>query len=159
MFVIDSSSLVNAWDNYPVDKFPSFWNWLGSELSSGHVLIPVVVEQEVKFKFPDIYDYMTSLSYSPVPVDVSIVSYSMILKKVIGVEEDQYGPKGVDENDIFVIASAHCKDMILISDEGVQFTVPKNLANCKIPMVCQLAEENIECIKLIDFINRSSLSI
>lgn len=154
MHVIDSSSLVSAWDNYPCEQFPQFWQWIKNKIVSNEILVPEVVINEVSYKFPECGEYVKGFT-TPLAIDANIISYAMGLKSVIGVTEDHYHPKGVDENDLLIISSAFCTGRILITDEHFQTAPPKEKSKAKIPLVCKMAAEDIEWINLISYIRGS----
>ncbi|WP_419812565.1 DUF4411 family protein [Bacterioplanoides sp.] len=154
MYVIDSSSLVSAWDNYPFEQFPQFWQWFKEQVVSTEIYIPEVVVDEVSYKFPDCGEYVKGFT-TPLAIDAKIISYAMTLKSVIGVNEDHYHPKGVDENDLLIISSAFCTGRILITDEHYQVAPPKEKSKAKIPLVCKMAVEEIRWTNLISYIRES----
>ena len=77
------------------------------------------------------------------------------IKRLLGIEEDNYHSKGVGENDLFIIVAAKIEGAQLVSDEGRQFKLPDNMAKYKIPAVCDLAEVDVPCIQFIDLIKNS----
>lgn len=42
MQVFDASSMLYAWDNYPVRQFPGLWNWLATQIEENAFVIPSV---------------------------------------------------------------------------------------------------------------------
>lgn len=79
----------------------------------------------------------------------------MRIKHLLGIEEDQHHPKGVGENDIFIIATASVHGLTLVSDEGRQFKKPDILAKRKIPAVCELSGVGVSCINFLQLIRTS----
>ncbi|MCB4752516.1 MAG: DUF4411 family protein [Sulfurovum sp.] len=47
---IDASSIIYAWDNYPIEQFPGLWEWLCGEVGDGNLCISCVAFDEVKNK-------------------------------------------------------------------------------------------------------------
>ena len=61
-------------------------------------------------------------------------------------------PKGIDENDLELIATASLVDFIVVSEES-QLKSPKNPANTKIPLACEI--NKIECCAFLEFLKNS----
>lgn len=52
MHVFDASSMIFAWDNYPISQFPPLWTWIAEQLGDGHALLPKVAFDETAHKAP-----------------------------------------------------------------------------------------------------------
>ena len=39
MRVFDASSMIYAWDNYPIGQFPGMWEWMGSQIEAKQVVM------------------------------------------------------------------------------------------------------------------------
>jgi len=124
MLVFDASSIIHAWDNYPPDLFPPMWDWLETEVANGNVAIPGVALDEVHKKVPDCGAWLVVADISVLPLTSDVLAESVRIKHLLGIEEDQYHPKGVGENDILIIATARLQGSTLVSDEGRQFKSP-----------------------------------
>ncbi|AFT90167.1 hypothetical protein LMG9964_06239 [Paraburkholderia phenoliruptrix] len=79
----------------------------------------------------------------------AVLSEAMRIKALLGINDDRYSPKGVDENDLFIIASAKLNGRELISNEGRQLALPQLMPNCKIPAVCGLPIVNVSCLDFV----------
>lgn len=154
MPVIDTSSVVHAWDNYPIGNFPKFWIWLEEQFSSGGILIPSVAYAEVGHVSPDCHAWLKSKSIGKVTVDSAIAKHAMHIKSALGIANDNYG-SGVDENDILIIATAKAKGLSLVSNENRQPTLPPALKRYKIPAACALPSVNVHCENLAEHIRQS----
>ena len=84
-----------------------------------------------------------------------ILQEAMRIKTLLGIQEDRYSPKGVDEKDLLIIATASIEGLVLISDEAKQATLPRDLAKMKIPAVCADVHVDVECIDFITLIKQS----
>ena len=47
MRVFDASSMIYAWDNYPVQQFPGLWEWMADQISTEELQISAVAFDEV----------------------------------------------------------------------------------------------------------------
>jgi len=53
MQVFDASSMIYAWDNYPVKQFPALWKWIAGQIEQKLLVMPRVAFEEVAGKTPD----------------------------------------------------------------------------------------------------------
>jgi len=157
MQVIDASSIVLAWDIYPLDQFPNFWSWIASDLESAAIVMAEPNALEVKQVSPDCYQWLSS-GLTILPIDNAIVTQALKINQAIGVANGQYHPKGVDENDVLCIATAKVSGRTVISDEAVQASKPPDKKRYKIPAVCQLTDIDVECIRLNQLIRSSGIT-
>src|SRR5687767_10465172 len=106
MRVIDASSLVFAWDNYPVANLRTLWAWIESEFSLRNIVLPRVALEEVGHVSPECKRWVTDIpEFSPVEVDNNIIAGALAINSILGIQNDQYG-SGVDANDVIIIATA-----------------------------------------------------
>lgn len=154
MRVIDASSIVHAWDNYPIDNFPKFWDWIDQEFSSSSLLVRCVAFDEVAHVSPNCCDWLKDKSVNRIEVTSTIAQHSKTLKGRLGITNDLYGT-GIDENDIIIIATAIDLKHPLISNEGRQLSLPTKLKNYKIPAVCAMNDVKVECINVAEYIRQS----
>ena len=152
---IDASSIIYAWDNYPIEQFPKVWEWLCEEVGNGSLAISKVAFDEVKRKIPECAKWMDDCEISKIDVTRDILKFALEIQTLLGIEGDNYHPDGVGENDIIIIATAKHLETMLISNEKKQPGLPKNKKRYKIPAVCRLAEVDIECIDFLEYIRRS----
>jgi hypothetical protein len=155
MQVFDASSVIYAWDNYPLDQFPPLWKWLGSQVQEQSLAIPEVAFDEVTHKAHDCADWLKQYDVRHLAVSNAILANALSIKTLLGIVGEKYHPKGVGENDILIIATTQMHNAELISDEGRQKIAPDVLAKRKIPSVCSLPEVAVPCINFLDFIKRS----
>lgn len=156
MQVFDASSMIHAWDNYPVEQFPGLWEWIAEEITSGRLVIPSVAFEEVSHKVPECCVWLRGNNIERVDVTNAILQEAMNAKTLIGVVNDSYHPKGVDENDLLIIATAKIKHADLVSEEARQPVISVNEpTKRKIPAVCALHQVSVNCINFIDYIKRS----
>ncbi len=42
MYTFDASSVIHAWDNYPIEQFPPLWDWFYSQINDEQFSIPEI---------------------------------------------------------------------------------------------------------------------
>ncbi len=155
MHIFDASSIIYAWDNYPIENFPPMWTWMSNQIACGKFSISKIALQEVVHKSPDCGDWLQKHPIAVQSLTNDALQQALAIKQILGVIEDNYHGDGVGENDILIIAIAKVNGKILVSDERRQFTLPKNMARYKIPAVCELEEVRVDCISFIELIKNS----
>lgn len=155
MQVLDASSALYAWDNYPVEQFVGLWDWIADLVNKEKVVIPKVAFQEIKHKSPDCADWFSKCGVKRLDATPEILSEALRIQSELGIKNDQFHPKGVDAKDIEIIATALVHKAELISDEGRQAQLPKEIKRRKIPSVCAMASVGVSCISFIDYVKRS----
>jgi hypothetical protein len=154
MQVFDASSMIYAWDNYPVAQFPGLWNWLADRVNTRVIQMSAVAFDEVEHKVPECSAWLRDANLEKLPVSEEILIEALRIKGLLGIVEDKFGG-GVGENDLIIIATAKLHQVELVNDESFQPALPKVMANCKIPAVCNLASVNVPWINFIGYLKRS----
>jgi len=134
--VIDASSIVYAWDNYPIGQFPRFWELIHNACNKGDRCIPRPAFDEVGHVCPDCADWLRDAGTKVMPITNDVLIEAARIKGQLGIANDGYHPKGVDENDLLIVASARVAQSELISNEAKQPTLPTDKKQYKIPAVC-----------------------
>lgn len=154
MQVFDASSMLHAWDNYPISQFPGLWSWIAGRVAQGVIRMSEVALDEVGHKAPECVDWLKASGLQKIAVTDSILQEAFRIKGLLGIEEDQYG-NGVDENDLIIIATAKLNHGELVTDEAFQASANKLKRNWKIPAVCNMDSVGTPWINFIDYIKRS----
>lgn len=157
MPVFDASSLIYAWDNYPEPQFPAVWEWIASQFTAGGFVLPSVAHEEVGYKTPECVDWLRAHAVTITAISNSIIQEATRVKSLLGIVDDRYSPKGVDESDLFIIATAKLRGLELVSDEARQNDIPRIPANMKIPAVCALPTVAVPCLNFIELIKESEV--
>jgi len=157
MQVFDASSMILAWDNYPVEQFPPLWRWIASQIEAEVFAMAKVAYTEVEHKYPECAQWLKENDIPCIDATNDILQEAMRIKGLLGIQGDKYHPKGVDEKDIIIIATAIDIGAELISDEGKQPLMPKEAAKLKVPGVCGLNEVSVPCLNFIELIRRSKV--
>jgi predicted nucleic acid-binding protein len=154
MQVFDASSMIYAWDNYPIAQFPGLWEWMADRVATGVIRMSEVAVEEVGHKTPECVAWLKTAGLQKMPVTEAILLEAFRMKSLLEIEEDQYG-SGVDENDLFIIATAKLNGSELVTDEGFQADLPKNKRKYKIPAVCGMTTVNVSWLGFLAYIKRS----
>ena len=157
MPLFDASSLIYAWDNYPESQFPAVWEWIARQFLSGEFVLPTIAHEEVGHKSPECVDWLKAQGVTSLAIDNQVVQEAMRIKDLLGIDDERYSPKGVDENDLFIIAAAKIKGLELVSEEARQANLPLTSANWKIPAVCTLDTVTVSCLNFIELIKESDV--
>ena len=154
MQVFDASSMIYAWDNYPLQQFPGLWEWMADQVGKRDLVMPSVAAEEVAHKTPECAEWLRDCNLELLEINNTILQDAMRIKNLLGIVGDKYGG-GVGENDLFIIATARAYHAELVTDEKWQPAPPRKLENCKIPAVCDMDAVAVRWIKFIDYIKRS----
>jgi hypothetical protein len=155
MQVFDASSMIYAWDNYPVRQFPPLWKWIAGQIEQTNLVMPRVAFDEVVKKTPDCGDWLKENNLEQLEINNEIILAAMLIKELLRIVDDNYHAHGVGENDIFIIATAQTHRAELVSEEKRQTTPPTIPSKRKIPAVCVMKEVAVPCINFIEYIKRS----
>jgi Domain of unknown function (DUF4411) len=155
MQVFDASSMIYAWDNYPVGQFPRLWKWIAGQIEQRRLVMLRVAYDEVANKAPDCGEWLRENDLQQLEISNAILQGAMRIKELLGIVDDNYHAKGVGENDIFIIATARAQRAELVSDEERQPTLPNIPSKRKIPAVSAMNEVGVPCINFIEYIKRS----
>lgn len=156
MQVFDASSIVHAWDNYPLNLFPPLWTWLAGEIKANRLQMSQVALAEVHDVAPDCHGWLINAGIAAHPVTSAIAHSANKFKNLIGVQGDHFHPKGVDENDLIIIATARSVGCGLVSNE-LQPSVPNDMKKAKIPTVCKLPQVSVQCRSFVEYLKLSNV--
>lgn len=157
MQVFDASSMIYAWDNYPPRQFPGLWEWVAIQIDEKKLAMPTVAFEEVERKIPDCGEWVSSKYLEQLEISNAILQEAMRIKGLLQIVDDDYHPKGVDENDLLIISTAKAHNGELVSDEEKQSTLPQIPAKRKIPAVCVMPEVDLICMNFIEYLKRSDV--
>ncbi|MFZ3208339.1 MAG: DUF4411 family protein [Geobacteraceae bacterium] len=155
MQVFDASSMIYAWDNYPIRQFPGLWEWISTQIDAGSLVMPVVAFEEVEDKTPECAEWLKGHDIDRLGITNTILQDAIRIKGLIGITNENYHSKGVGENDLLIIATARNHRGELVSDEERQTSLPNEPRRKKIPAVCAMPEVSVPCINFLDYLKRS----
>lgn len=152
----DASGIIHAWDNYPIDNFPPFWEWMATEIEVGNFAVSEVAFDEVKSKTPECAEWLRNKGIRKIALSDEVLNRATKIKDFLGIVADAYNPKGVGENDLLIIATAAIENAALISEEARQPNLSSiKPAKFKIPAVCELEDVGVTCINIRGLIESS----
>lgn len=155
MRTFDASSIIYAWDNYPPDQFPPLWKWIAREIAARSVSVPQVALDEVEGRSPECANWLRERDVAVISVSNDILQEALRIKTLLGIEGDRYHPKGVNENDILIIATARVEGLELISNESLQNKHPDVPAKARIPTVCKMQSIDVTCMDFLSLLKTS----
>ena len=155
MQVLDASSIIHGWDNYPILQFPGLWEWISEQIEQKTLVMPTVAFGEVNAKTPECALWLKEAGISLLDPDNTILEEAIRIKSLVGIVNDNYHPNGVGENDLITIATTRLCGGELVSDEGRQASIPTNPTKRKIPAVCRMDGVKVPCISFIELLKRS----
>lgn len=153
--MVDASSIIYGWDNYPAESFPKLWEWIAQQIHLGRLVISAVAKKEVEQVCPDCANWLKDASIHVEPVSSNILREAVRISHLHGVKDGKYHVKGFDENDAIIMATAKVLNVSLLSNEEKQPNIPPNLARYKIPLVCSHPSISIQCLSFLDYIRSS----
>lgn len=153
---VDASSIVYGWDNYPITQFPALWDWVAEQITEQQLSISRIAYDEVVIVSPECADWLRQNNILRKDVTNEVITTAMEIKDQLGIQNDNFHPNGVSENDLFIIATAKVSGVQLISDENKQTTLPPTLPRYKIPAVCALQSVAVPCINFVEYIKQSN---
>ncbi len=154
MYVMDASAMIHAWDNYPVEieGFSSVWDSMQNLMEQEVIVFAKANYQEIQYNSKDCYDWLKDVGPTVAAPSNSIIKAILQIKTLLGIEGDSYHAKGVDEGDLFAIATAKVYGYTLVNNEALQPGEQQNKKKYKIPKVCQLPQVGVESISVLDLI-------
>jgi len=117
--------------------------------------MPRVACDEVAHKAPECADWLRARGIDEYEVSNAITQHAMRIKGLLSIVGDNYNPKGVDENDLIIVATALVYGAELVTEERRQPAAPQIAAKRKIPLVCAMPEVAVACCNFIEYIKRS----
>ena len=155
MLAFDTSSIVYAWDNYPIEQFPTLWEWLGKQLHDREIVLSCVAMEEVSYVSPECHAWLHAVSAHELPMTNAIIQLALEIKTSLGIG-NHYGI-GVGENDLFIVATAAVNGCDLITNEAVQPDLPQHKPKYKMPAVCAMDGVKVKTTNFIDFLKASKV--
>lgn len=155
MQAFDASSMIYAWDNYPVQQFPGLWDWMAEQIEAENLVMSSVAFEEVENKTPDCATWLKEHKLPRIDMTNEILQEAIRIKELVGIVNDRYHSKGVGENDLLIIATAKIHGFELVSDEKRQLAPLNEPTKRKIPAVCAIPAVSVSCVNFLEYLKRS----
>ena len=138
----DASGIIHAWDEYPIEHFPAFWQWIELRVRNGECRICEEAFREVEHKYPECAAWLKEREIQRILLNDDVLQEANAIKNLLEIEEEDFG-SGVDENDLYVIATAKMEAESVLTTEARQNNLPQKKKNYKIPAVCEMNEVSV----------------
>lgn len=132
--LMDASSAIHGWDEYPVTVFPDLWAWVRMRIEGQDILIVKDNLTEIKRNNPECHAWFKEANIEVVIPDNAIAQTARLLADQLGIANDNWR-SGVNYEDLLLLAAACVRRCDVITNEARQPNPPRNLANYKIPAV------------------------
>ena len=151
-FVIDSCSLMDLEDTYPIDVFPSIYEICEDMFNNGGLF-------SVKEAFNELKDSQNFwVAYKKYFKDLDDAELSNLQEIMNSEKFKVFRDWGLKENKEFwadphlVACAMGNKDIVVVSEES-----SNNYPERKIPYVC--SEYGIDCIKILEFFRKNNVKL
>lgn len=153
MYSFDASSVIHAWDNYPIENelFALLWDWFADKIEAQEFTISEIALAEVIVKIPECGKWLKKHHIEILKISPSVLLQTQKIKRLLDIEEDEYA-RGVGENDLLIIATAKEFNLTLVTEEKRQNNLPALKHNYKIPAVCDVPQVNVQHVYFVDLI-------
>jgi hypothetical protein len=152
MLVFDTSAFVNGRrDHYPVETFPSVWEFVAEAMEDGRIVTPREVLNELKAKDDE------TCRWAKERPDCFVEPSAEVQRQAGEILAMLPNPGVRDGADPFVVAEARVRSFVVVTYEGRSFSgVPtKNWAK-RMPGICQ--HLGVECRTLPEALARLGAS-
>ena len=134
--LMDASSALHGWHEYPIAVFPAFWEWMAAMIADNNVAVVRENLAEIKHGDPECHAWFKNARIAILSPDDAILHTAKSLADRLGIMDDGYHKRGVDYNDLLLVAAASVWRCDVITNESPQPRLPSNRARYKIPAVC-----------------------
>lgn len=147
-YCLDANVFITCWnETYPINIFPSLWEQIAQH-QSDIILIKPIYDQIIVKEDP-LTKWLKENRFFSTSIDDETESLSLEWEGKYQIREES---KGVDEEDIKLIAYAKRESRIVVTLEKKQDKDPsRKKYNYKIPPVC--SEEKVPCINFVEMID------
>ena len=165
LYCLDANIFIEPWKrDYPPSIFPTLWKQIPEHKEKFIILKNIYDEidppssgltAEERRKRHPLRTWLEENQIAPKPVPKDIQTLSLYMEQKYQIRSNI--SKGANQNDILLITYAKQNEKVLVTSESYQDTLPKELSNYKIPLICK--KEKVECIDYIKFLKKLGISI
>ncbi len=155
LYNFDAPSLIYFYDNYPMENphLSMLCDWFKGKIEEKEFVITRrAYDETARMVSPEFMDWINGIE--TIKDTIEDLTEAQKIKNLLEIEEDNFHPKGVGENDIFIISISKRINAILVSNED-QYTRPEIKKKYKIPNVCRMPELDVECISFTELLRRN----
>ena len=124
--LIDASSIIHGWENYPFRQFPGLWKWIATKIEEKTIYMLKENFLEVENKAPDCVAWLAGNNLHIKKLSSTVIEIAKEIQNDLGIEDLRLNIKGVNENDIYLIASAKYEEVDVITNESLTNPTPSS---------------------------------
>lgn len=132
---------------------------VAQQVESKEIQSITAMMEEIAHKLPECSNYLEKHNIDVIPIGDPITQNAFEIMRSLGLKDAISHPKGVDENDIFLIATGAVTNNAVISNEAEQPKIPDEIKKYKIPLVCKQQRPRVQCYSFIDYIKQHWKSV
>ena len=145
-YCLDANVFITSWNHiYPINVFPSLWEQVAQH-QSDIILIKPIYDQIIVKKDP-LTEWLRENRFFSTHIDDETENLSFKWEREYEIREES---KGVDEEDIKLIAYANRENKTVVTLEAEQNQKPSKKYNYRIPLVC--SEKEVPYINFVEMI-------
>ncbi len=151
-YCTDANIFIECWNRiYPLAVFPSLWEKIARHQNDIILIKPIydqIVPKDRRNREKDpLSIWLGKNHFIKTSIDNETKKLSLQLEAKYQITDQS---KGVDQEDLTLIAYAKIENKTVVTLEGKQDQKPREKRNYKIPLVC--SEEGIPCVNFIETI-------
>ena len=168
---MDTSSIIHAWENYPISMFPHLWAWFAEEIKTKNLIFSEVVAKELRPKSDECLAWIKAQhkagkgKFFPKTEQNIQIAERIRGDLLAGSEAAELAEEGegVGMNDLHIIALAEVQKTVLVTNEKRQNFAHLVASNARketyrMPAVCEgLAD--VVCEAWIDYLKAEEEAI
>ena len=146
-FCIDANILLTAWNDYPIDVFPSLWLAFVAHRNTMALIKPIYDEMQSP---PPLIDWLIQNKFKPIPVSEEIRDKAFALQSIYRPKVKSLS-KAISKTDLILIAYAKATNRTVVTFEGAQPQAPQDKQRWRIPLVCEM--EGVSCVTFVTMLH------